>query len=103
VALDCELLGGASTDFNVMTRRGTVQAQVEVIAETRHLAPAQQGLLFVQQGDWQLQAGAHEFHCASGQGLWWINRHVWQCAPLRHDSRLVYVSLQFNHKNSQKT
>ena len=30
VALDCTLLGGTSTDFNVMTRRGQWTAQVEV-------------------------------------------------------------------------
>ena len=31
VTLECELLGGASTDFNLMTRRGRLRAEVRVL------------------------------------------------------------------------
>ena len=45
--MDCELLGGTSTDFNVMTRRGTLQAQVHVLHTPCAIAPQDRGLLLV--------------------------------------------------------
>ena len=51
------LLGGASEDFNVMTRRGRCQAQVRVVRTAQPIAmdAGTAGLLLAAQGDWQWQ------------------------------------------------
>lgn len=76
LALDAELLGGPSEDFNVMTRAGRCRAQVTHqgpgrFAPTAHGGP---GLLLVLQGAWSLvpvSGPAREL--AAGQGLWWAD------------------------------
>lgn len=96
VALDCTLLGGTSTDFNVMTRRGQWTAQVEVcsVEQARHVSctsPA--GLCMVLQGSWQSEDGAA---LQTGQGFWWSQPQL-QLLELQaqeDQSRLVLVSLR---------
>ena len=70
VALDCTLLSGTSTDFNVMTRRGVVRAVVSIHYGGRVRLASPHGLLLARAGQWQLQgdtalqAGAHD-------GVYW--------------------------------
>lgn len=74
VPLTCELLGGVSIDFNVMTRRGRCRAELQVLRDTAALAPAAHGLLLALQGDWQLRAATHEsIGCSPRQGWWWAD------------------------------
>ncbi|MDL5037051.1 HutD family protein [Comamonas resistens] len=90
VALDCSLLGGTSTDFNVMTRRGQWSAEVSIHDAAVRPGRSAAGLCLVLQGGFVqgrtlLQAG---------QGLWWDAAE--DAEPLLpHDahSRLVLVSL----------
>ena len=92
--IDCTLLGGPSTDFNLMTRRDRVQGLVEV------LTPAQrgtgqpnpvafrsllsEGLVLAVRGRWQIETSAvsHSPHPVTfpalplrrfdaGRGFWW--------------------------------
>lgn len=93
VALDCELLGGPSTDFNVMTRRSQLRADVNVVTGTRQIAPAQNGLVLAVRGAWHLQSGAHDFRCATGTGMWWDAAAGWQATPLAPDALLVVLRL----------
>ena len=93
VALDCELLGGASTDFNVMTRRSRLQAEVQVLSAAQQIPASAHGLLLVLHGAWHLQCGAHDFRCTSGHGLWWDASTSWQATPLDTHAQLVRVSL----------
>ena len=93
VALDCDLLGGASTDFNVMARRSRLRAEVQVLSAAQHIPESAQGLLLAVRGTWHLQAGAHDFHCTSGSGLWWDLPTSWQATPLENQAQLVWVSL----------
>ncbi|APW42089.1 HutD family protein [Rhodoferax saidenbachensis] len=94
VALDCTLLGGASTDFNVMTRRGAVRAEVQVLRSAADLMASAHGLLLALQGDWQLQGAQATLSCTAGQGLWWDGaQHGWQATPQRSDAALVWVRL----------
>ena len=93
VALDCTLLGGTSTDFNVMTRRGEWIAKVQVFraaqtSEVRSLTPA--GLCMVLQGSWQAADGQA---LSTGQGLWWTDQTPLQLTPQSDDAHLVLVSL----------
>ena len=93
VALDCDLLGGASTDFNVMTRRSRLRAEVQVLNAARQIPASTQGLLLVLRGAWHLQCGAHDFRCAGGHGLWWDAPAGWQATPLEPNAQLVWVGL----------
>ena len=91
VALDCELLGGPSTDFNLMSRRGRLHADVRVLREGGDIAPVERGLLLALQGRWQLNG----IDCASGAGLWWDGEtRGWQAAARDADAALVAVRLE---------
>ncbi|WP_295959475.1 HutD family protein [Rhodoferax sp.] len=88
VALGCELLGGASTDFNLMTRRGRVQAEVRVVHATEEFSTTS-GLLLAVRGIWQLGS----LSCAPGHGLWWDAPAQLHAAPQTEDAMLVAVNL----------
>ena len=88
VALGCELLGGASTDFNVMVRRGRVQAEVRVLSATEDIS-ADCGLLLAVRGAWLLG----DISCAPGHGLWWDAPAQWRATPQTEDALLVAVHL----------
>ncbi len=68
-AIDCTLLGGPSSDFNVMTRRGRLRATLQVLDAGAELPAASHGLLLAWRGHWQA-AGQLLAH---GQGLWWAD------------------------------
>ncbi|WP_417284736.1 HutD family protein [Comamonas sp.] len=96
VALDCTLLGGTSTDFNVMTRRGQWSAAVQVIsAEHGSLTPdSPAGLCMVLDGRWKAAA---ETLLEPGQGLWWSPSQplpkTLTLTPQQTGAHLVWVSL----------
>lgn len=97
VALDCTLLGGPSTDFNVMTRRGHLRANLHVLGAATDIPVAPRGMLLALRGDWQLQGSSGAQFCAAGQGLWWdAASHGWHVVPqgeARGDAALVWVRL----------
>lgn len=91
VALDCELLGGTSTDFNVMTCRGRLRADVRLLCEAGDIAPAGRGLLLALRGQWRL----NDADCAAGTGFWWDGEvHGWQAASRDTGAALVAVRLE---------
>lgn len=67
VPIDCSLKGRSSRDFNVMTRRSRLKAELQVIRESTELPASQHGLLLAQHGAWQ----AGDQVLLAGQGLWW--------------------------------
>ncbi|MEG2050464.1 MAG: HutD family protein [Comamonas sp.] len=96
VALDCTLLGGTSTDFNVMTRRGQWSAAVQVMAaEHASLTPdSPAGLCMVLDGRWKAAANTL---LEPGQGLWWSPSQplpkTLTLTPQQTGAHLVWVSL----------
>ena len=95
VALDCALLGGTSTDFNVMTRRGAVRADVQVLKTATDLPAANQGLLLALQGGWLLCGEQAKEEIATGHGLWWEGPPMaWRAEPLESSALLVWVRLE---------
>jgi environmental stress-induced protein Ves len=107
VALDCSLLGGPSTDLNVMTRRGSLRAEVQVLRTTTDLPANARGLLLVLRGDWRLKghdpSNADALVCAAGQGLWWdAAPHGWRVTPdteaTAGDAALAWVRLHTFHR-----
>ena len=99
--LDCELLGGSSTDFNVMTRRGKLRADVRVLHGSGGIALAERGLLLVLRGNWRL----NEIDCAAGTGFWWDgDAHEWRAASGDADAALVAVRIgPTNTSSSEQT
>ncbi|MEJ8822095.1 HutD family protein [Variovorax humicola] len=88
VPLDCTLLGGTSSDFNVMSRRATCKADVMVIEHAQTLGVVPDGLLLSLAGGWR--TGNETL--ARGEGLWWADSPTcWALEPLTPDARLVAV------------
>ncbi|AOB30966.1 hypothetical protein AKI39_10090 [Bordetella sp. H567] len=83
VDVQCTLQGGTSEDFNVMSRRGRVQARVSVIQHGGDLPRTPHGLLMAVGSRWQVQAGhGAEYELAPDTGLWWAaSDHGWRVRP----------------------
>jgi len=89
-AIDCTLLGGASNDFNVMTRRGQWRADVQVLDHATAIEAAPHGVLLALRGAWRL----NDKRCAEGEGLHWADASLaWQAAPESEDAWLVAVRI----------
>lgn len=74
VRLDCTLLDAASTDFNVMTRRGRCEAELRPLTCAAPLAPTPHGLLLALRGDWVIHTAGHASAvCPARHGLWWAD------------------------------
>ena len=74
--VDCRMLGGVSTDFNLMLRRGEWTGSLQVLRDA--LPPAEgaaAGLCMVLQGTWRYEDsdGRPARMLAAGQGLWWVS------------------------------
>ncbi len=71
--VDCRMLGGASTDFNLMVRRGAWRGALQVVGHAQSLDGIAAGLCMVLQGTWRWSDGASARTLTAGQGLWWLN------------------------------
>ena len=67
VAVDGTLLGGTSTDFNLMLRRGRWRGEVQVVRDPRQPGSTPVGLCLVLAGRWS----RGDDRLTAGQGLWW--------------------------------
>ena len=104
-AVDCTLLGGTSTDFNVMTRRGTLCADVQALHAPAWLPATPQGLLLAVRGTWLVHssasapASADAMALAEGHGLWWhAMPHAWHIQPKSDGAQLLWVALTDGRK-----
>lgn len=89
-AIDCALLGGASADFNVMTRRGQWRAEVQVLEHASAIDTAPHGVLLVLRGAWRL----NDERCRESEGLHWADAaQAWQALPDRDGARLLVVRI----------
>ena len=92
VALAATLLGGATRDFNVMTRRGAWRSVVETHTGACVLAPFDAAFALCTAGDW---TGPEEASLAPMQGLLWrapADRPV-TLQPQRSGATLLLVRL----------
>ncbi|MDM0002406.1 HutD family protein [Variovorax sp. J22P240] len=91
VAVHCELLGGASTDFNVMSRQGRLKADVRVLRESGDVEPVERGLLLALAGRWRF----NDIDCESGSGVWWDGEILqWQATTSDAAAAMVAVRLE---------
>ncbi len=94
VDMSSQLLGGVVRDFNVMTKRGVWQAQVEVWAEVASIQ-AQAGLVLQTRGQARCLFTDGDATLQAGQGGWWqgqMGSLHWQ--PLSVDAKAIVVVLQ---------
>ena len=90
------LADAASTDFNVMTRKGRAWAQVQSVSVETTLAQSLHGLVFAVFGNWRITpaSSTDPRTLQAGEGLWWADANQsWQLQPLSPDARLLAVSL----------
>ncbi len=88
----CELLGGDSRDFNVMTRRAVVTANVQVFTGAA-AASSEHGLIFAAAGTWSLRAD-RDTTLAADTGICWAGESVaWTAAPLEADAVLIALKI----------
>ena len=97
------LLGGASEDFNVMTRRGRCRADVKVWRQAADWpsTPPHAALLLAVQGDWRCAlAGDAPTLLTPGSGLWWSHAAARpsisvQPQPRADDPALLAVIIEY--------
>ena len=65
------MLGGVSTDFNLMLRRGAWTGRLKVLRDVLPAGRAAAGLCMVLQGQWAVLGGDAARVLQAGQGLWW--------------------------------
>lgn len=99
--MDCDLLGGPSTDFNLMTRRGRWWGAVQVLRNTTVLPARPAGLLLSLRGCWAVMPSAtaneQAVTLAREAGLWWAEQERgWSAVPDASvgDSVLLHVLLE---------
>lgn len=96
-AVDCTMLGGISTDFNLMLRRGVWDGTLQVVRSEP--PPTGAGLCMVLQGRWQtVQAGQAARVLTVGQGAWWLDAAPPRLQPVRDPGSaepvLAFVALE---------
>lgn len=94
VALDCDLLGGPSYDFNVMTRRGVVRAVVSIHYGGGVRLASPHGLLLARAGQWQLQGGT-ALQAGAHDGVYWAAHtgDAVEASAASDDAVLIAVAL----------
>ncbi|CAM3595844.1 HutD family protein [Rahnella bruchi] len=73
IALSARLLGGVTTDFNVMTRRTVCAARVSATGESLRISHEKGGVVYVICGEWQMPDGVV---LGAGEGFVWSAPHA---------------------------
>lgn len=67
--IDCRLLQGESQDFNVMSRRESLRAELRILRDAADLQPSPHGLVYAASGSWVTDGQS----LSPGNGLWWAD------------------------------
>jgi len=89
--VSARLLGGVTSDFNIMTRRTACRAQVIAAHETLSVSPAKGGVIYVLRGNWHLPDGTL---FGPGEGFYWSEPDSTSAA------QTPTVSVRTEHQNS---
>jgi environmental stress-induced protein Ves len=81
--IEARVPGGASSDFNVMTRRADLRAHLDVLRSSHDQPGAPHGMLLAVAGQWRARGNAgRDFVLDPRQGLWWADEaRAWLLAP----------------------
>jgi environmental stress-induced protein Ves len=102
----CTLLAGESQDFNVMTRREKLQAEVRVLTAPEQILPCQHGLLMVTHGAWDVDISRPSRGIdpeprrtlATGSGIWWSDE-ILSCRLGRITADATVIAVRMVQKN----
>ena len=88
--MECDLLGGTSTDFNLMLRRGRWQGAVQVLKSQSVLPKRAAGLLLAVHGRWAVKPLSatqdQAVELVPDQGMWWADEECgWSVMPQPSD------------------
>jgi hypothetical protein len=95
-AIHCSLINGAVRDFNLMTRRGAVQADLQVltIGRTQHTLPlSSQTLLYVVSGSVDVMFGTQQFTLAVQHTLNLNNENGTVQLSSNDGAQVIYIGL----------
>ena len=100
VAIDASLIGGASSDFNIMTRRDIARSDVRTLIDDERLDACSAGVLFPARGHWDVQATgalAATHTLDANHGVWWNGDSLsWDVVPRSADAALIAVRILAN-------
>ena len=95
--IEASLIGGASSDFNVMTRRATTHADVQVVVSNQTLPACSAGVLFAARGQWDVRSfedDSRAFRLEANTGLWWSGESsAWKLMPRMPTARMIAVGV----------
>ncbi|MEN3293518.1 MAG: uncharacterized protein V7642_2771 [Burkholderiales bacterium] len=101
-SVDCNLLSGESHDFNVMTRRDKLRAEVRMLTSPCQMASCSHGLLMVTHGAWDMEVSRHASDrgpeprrtMAAGAGMWWADEMLsCRMSRITPDATLIAVRM----------
>ncbi len=95
-AITAALIDGASSDFNVMTRRGVARAELQIVRGEQSCAESVAGVLFAARGSWtaDARAGGFTFALDANGGVWWDNEPLgWDLESRDPDAALIAVQV----------
>jgi len=94
-SIAASVIGGASSDFNVMTRRATTRAEARVVVASETLVECSAGVLFAARGRWDVrsvESDSRSFSLESNSGLWWDGERIaWELTPRTAADALIAV------------
>jgi environmental stress-induced protein Ves len=92
--ISASLIGGASSDFNVMTRRGSATAEVRIVRAIEQLAASRAGVLFAARGTWSARLGGATYSLPENGGAWWDDEFLASdLVPEREPAALIAVRI----------
>ena len=90
--IDCVPQGAASSDFNVMTRRGQWRAELKVHDGAAEISHAPHGVLLALRGEWRFDEQGSL--CREGEGLSWTDApQAWRVVPSGPGARLAVARI----------
>jgi environmental stress-induced protein Ves len=93
--ISASLLDGPSSDFNVMTRRGSWNADVRIIRANKRLASSSAGVVFAASGPWSVRTDDATYSLREGDGIWWNDEPLaWQLAAEQPAAALIAVRIE---------
>ena len=93
--ISASLVSGASSDFNVMTRRGSAKANVRIVRAIERLDESRAGVLFAARGAWSGRLAGSAYALHENGGVWWDGEsHSWELVPNQIPCALIAVVIR---------
>jgi environmental stress-induced protein Ves len=103
-AISASLIGAASSDFNVMTRRSSANADVRIVRASEQLDVSEAGVLFAARGTWSARTGGATYSLLENGGIWWDGEPLtWELAPEQPAAALIAVRVARRTPPQQKS